>query len=89
MHILKNVIFQASLTKDCEAEEMNVQKKRLESTLQIFILLITRYEQNISVSYYHCMLQYHNKKETRLKIVECFFYKPVVYYEFVTTVLVL
>lgn len=49
MHILKNVIFQASLTKDCEAEEMNVQKKRLESTLRIFILLITRYEQNISV----------------------------------------
>lgn len=41
MHILKNVIFQASLTKDW-AEEMNVQKKRLESTLRIFMLLITR-----------------------------------------------
>lgn len=88
MHILKNVIFQASLTKDCEAEEMNVQKKRLESTLRILILLITRYEQNI-VSCYHCMLQYHNKIETRLKIVECFLHKRVVYYEFVTTALVL
>lgn len=49
MHILKNVIFQASLTIDCEAEEMSVQKKRLESSLRIFMLLITRYEQNISV----------------------------------------
>lgn len=42
MHILKNVIFQASLTEDCEVEEMNVQKKILERTLRIFILLITR-----------------------------------------------
>lgn len=72
MHILKNVIFQASLTKDCEAEEMNVQKKRLESTLRIFILLITKYEQNISISCHHCMFQYHNKNETRLKIVDFF-----------------
>lgn len=42
MHILNNVIFQASVTKDCEAEEINVQKTRLQSTLRIFILLITR-----------------------------------------------
>lgn len=42
MHILNNVIFQASVTKDCEAEEINAQKKRLESILRIFILLITR-----------------------------------------------
>lgn len=32
------------------------------------------------------MPQYHNKNETRLEV---FFYKPVVYYEFVTAVLVL
>lgn len=42
MHMLNNVIFQASVPKDCKAEEINVQKKRLESTLRIFILLITR-----------------------------------------------
>lgn len=35
MHILNKVIFQASITKDCEAEEISMQKKRLESTLRI------------------------------------------------------
>lgn len=34
MHILNNVIFQASVTKVCEAEEINAQKKRLESILE-------------------------------------------------------
>jgi len=76
------VTFQASITKDCEADEINVQQKRLESTLKIFILLITRKEQDISLFCYHCMLRCHIKDETRLTIAEGFYYKPVAHYEF-------
>lgn len=41
MRMLNNVICQASVTKDSESEEINVQKKRLKSTLGILTLLIT------------------------------------------------
>lgn len=81
MHILNNVIFQASVTKDHKAEEINVQKKRSQSTLRIFILLIIRQEQNISVFYYHCMRQCHIENDS--VTAEGFFCKPVAYYEFV------
>lgn len=35
---MKNVIFQASLNKDCEAEEMKVQKKTWEHPKNICIV---------------------------------------------------
>lgn len=74
--------FRTVLTKYCAAEEINVQKNRLESTLRIFVLLITIQGQNIVAFYYHCMLWCHIKTETRLTVLG-FFYKQVAYYEFV------